>query len=649
MTEILTTLVPALSVVLLHFIWQGALIGVAAWAALALARNARPQVRYAVACAALALCAALPLWSLVLVVRQAAIGETGDLVQMLSGTWSSPGSPQAAADQLATALHVAPSAYWIVSAWAVGATLFSLRTLLGLVWVRRLRTQSAPHPDLSLHALLAQLAERMGVQPDVELRTVDSAGGPMSAGLLRPFILFPAALATRLPQEMIAALLAHELAHIRRHDYLVNLLQSIVETLLFYHPVVWWLSQRIRDEREQIADDLATAATGDRPGLARALAALERFTSNQEQLIQAAQGGQLMHRIQRLVRERRPMPGGRVAVPAIGVLAAVLAFYAQGPIAERNAAREPHGALGLAAEGVKPPDAPAPASPPAPPAPPAALVPTPPRSPAAAPSPAAARTPIGAAIDLVQVDDSSRDTYALVDGGSRDGFPMSGSLDDIAAIRAAQRQLNGKFVWFRHEGEPYVIQDEAIVAQVQRGFAAGRQHEAKLEALTNQIQRRGDQIETLTARLEALSTDTHEPAMSDIANAIESLAEQKSTLAFEQHRLADRTRDPEAPQRAQLERALADLEAQQQTLDREIERLTAELGAKSRKLDAEREPIEELEQQIASATESMQPLESEIEALAEEHQAAFLSSDRSIRKLLREAHERGLSRPAPRG
>jgi beta-lactamase regulating signal transducer with metallopeptidase domain len=638
MIESITTVVPTLSLVLLHFVWQGALIGVAAWAALALARNARPQTRYALACAGLALCLALPLWSLLLAEPSAAIGVT-DAVARTLGSASLPSANLATSpnDQFAAALHASATAYWVVSAWAVGAALLSLRALLGLVWVRRLRTRSTPYLDPVLLATLARLAKQMGLRRALELRTIDTENGPMSAGLLRPFILFPAVLATRLPTEMIEALLAHELAHVRRHDYLVNLLQSLVETLLFYHPVVWWLSNRIRDEREQIADDLATTATGDRPGLACALAALDRLTCNRDHLIQAARGGQLMHRIQRLVHERRPASGGRVAVPVIGVVTAALAFYAQAQVLEHRAVRGSDIVSGLAVAGVQPPDPPAPISPPAASDPPAA------------PAPPAARPPIAAPVGIHGIDESGRESYALVDGGSRDGFAMSGSLDDIEAIRVAQRLLTRKFIWFMHEGKPYVIEDSAIVAQVERGFAAGRQHEAELEALSDQMQQQGNRVETMAARLETLTRDTDEAAVSDIATAIESLAEEKSMLALEQGRLADRARDPEAKRLSQLEQDLERLDAQQKALDGEIERLTAELSAKSRKRDAEREPIEVLERQIASATESMEPLGAKIEALAGEHEAAFLSEDRSIRELLREAHERGLSRPAPPG
>ena len=103
-------------------------------------------------------------------------------------------------------------------------------------------------------------------------------------GWLRPVILFPASALTGLSAEQLEALLAHELAHIRRYDYLVNLLQTTVETLFFYHPAVWWVSAQVRQEREHCCDDLAVAACGDVLTYARALTALEQLRGSEPQL-----------------------------------------------------------------------------------------------------------------------------------------------------------------------------------------------------------------------------------------------------------------------------------------------------------------------------------------------------------------------------
>jgi HEAT repeat protein len=123
----------------------------------------------------------------------------------------------------------------------------------------------------------------------------------MVVGWLRPVILLPASALTGLTPQQLEAIIAHELAHIRRHDYLINLLQAVIETLLFYHPAVWWVSRQIRQEREHCCDDLAVAVCGDSLTYARALLEMEQLRAAGPQLAMAVNGGSLMNRIQRLV------------------------------------------------------------------------------------------------------------------------------------------------------------------------------------------------------------------------------------------------------------------------------------------------------------------------------------------------------------
>jgi hypothetical protein len=143
----------------------------------------------------------------------------------------------------------------------------------------------------------------------------------------------PRRIVARMPAGLLEALLAHELAHIRRHDYLVNLLQAVVEALLFYHPVVWWLSRRIRHERELIADDLAADALGDRRSLALALSELDRMLGATAagpipRFAHAAHGGQLMSRIQHLLRPRQHPLAIGLSLPLLGLALAGAAMYA---------------------------------------------------------------------------------------------------------------------------------------------------------------------------------------------------------------------------------------------------------------------------------------------------------------------------------
>src|SRR5204862_7224915 len=126
-------------------------------------------------------------------------------------------------------------------------------------------------------------------------RLRESAGVPVPAvlGGVRPVVLLPASAVTGLTPLQLDALLAHELAHVRRYDYLVNVLQSVIETLLFYHPAVWWVSRRVRDEREHCCDDLAVTVCGDAHAYATALLDMERLRGVAPAWAMAAAGGSL--------------------------------------------------------------------------------------------------------------------------------------------------------------------------------------------------------------------------------------------------------------------------------------------------------------------------------------------------------------------
>ncbi|HEV7786499.1 MAG TPA: M56 family metallopeptidase, partial [Thermoanaerobaculia bacterium] len=187
--------------------------------------------------------------------------------------------------------------------------------------------------DGDLETTVRSLSRRLGIARAVRL--LESAAVPVPAviGWLRPVILVPASALAGLSPQQLEAVLAHELAHVRRHDYLINLLQAAVETLLFYHPAVWWVSSQMRRERENCCDDLAVAICGDRLGYARALADLEGLRTPSPRLAMAADGGSLLDRIRRLVgapapRSRRSWMAG---VVALSLLPAGLTFnFARG-------------------------------------------------------------------------------------------------------------------------------------------------------------------------------------------------------------------------------------------------------------------------------------------------------------------------------
>ena len=280
MHDALIQLVPALGAALLHFVWQGSLLGLLAALALARLDNARPHTRYAVTCVALLVALLLPILTLAWQILLPATASAPVLGLALGTTTSAiaPAQQPAAWLSLAasTPARIADTLPWLVACWATGAGALALRMFAGLYWVARLRQRAWAESTGVWQASAHRMAVRLGLRSAVPVRLSNDTATPLAVGWWQPMVLLPVSLVLHMPAPLLEALIAHELAHIRRHDYLVNLLQGVAETLLFYHPVVWWLSRRIRNERELIADALAANALGDGRRLALALAELDR-------------------------------------------------------------------------------------------------------------------------------------------------------------------------------------------------------------------------------------------------------------------------------------------------------------------------------------------------------------------------------------
>jgi bla regulator protein BlaR1 len=290
---------------------------------LQLLRNVRPQLRYAIACCALSLCIFLPLQT---VISHIADGKATKLIaESLTGLNSDPTSH---ANLFLFSVWIQTHLMALVAVWAVCVALFAARLALGLVWIARIANPGHSLTNASWQARLDQLTQRNGIQRKIALREVNNLESPAVAGWLRPVILVPTALITGMPPDLLEALLAHEVAHIQRMDYIVNLLQSAVEILLFYHPAVWWISRQIRIEREQIADDLAAQMIAEPRRLAVALSELERVQFANNQLSMSANGGDLVQRIKRLTQPGIQPIGYKAIVPAVSLLLASIAFYA---------------------------------------------------------------------------------------------------------------------------------------------------------------------------------------------------------------------------------------------------------------------------------------------------------------------------------
>src|SRR5438552_442132 len=222
-----------------------------------------------------------------------------------AGEWST--SVMVASDPLvgsadASSAHelrrrVEPLLPGLVGLWGAGVLLLSLRALGGWALVQRLRRSGLAGVPAAIESTLARLVGALRVSAPVRLYESALVQVPTVIGWLRPVILLPASALTGLSAGQLELILAHELAHIRRGDYLLNLLQTAVETLLFYHPAVWWVGKTMRLERENCCDDVAVSACGNALTYARALTELEQLRCSEPQLALAANGGSLIDRI----------------------------------------------------------------------------------------------------------------------------------------------------------------------------------------------------------------------------------------------------------------------------------------------------------------------------------------------------------------
>src|SRR5712691_6958063 len=287
---------------LLHFLWQGAGVAALFTAACAVCRSAAG--RYALAVGALVLMMVSPV-----VTFSWLRSQTNPAVRTGAGgaaTWAGTSTQNANALSGSRAPITESRAeqptgmLWLVEAWSLGVLLLSLRTAGGLFLIERMRRKEIKPVGGELYARCLALQRRMGLDRVIRYCECHRLDAPAVLGWFRPVVLLPVRVLTGLTEEQIEAVIAHELAHIRRLDCFVNLFQIAAETLLFYHPAVWWVSQRIRAERENCCDDEAISLCGDAVNYARALTLMEEWRTA-PRLMMAANRSPLAERVVRLL------------------------------------------------------------------------------------------------------------------------------------------------------------------------------------------------------------------------------------------------------------------------------------------------------------------------------------------------------------
>lgn len=348
---------------LVHFLWQGAVIALLLQGVLAGCRTAAG--RYRILMASLMLMLAAPLLTYWVLSQPEAILPP---LRETFGLAAPQGAAEVAAPVAARSAGLHFSVSWLVYAWLAGVTTLSVRWLGGWVWLERARRAAEPvRGDFSTRC--RWLINKIGVSKSVQFAQSTLIAVPMVVGWLRPVVLIPLSTLTTLTPQQLDAVILHELAHIKRLDAFANLFQILVETLLFYHPAVWWVSHRIRIERENCCDDVAVGLAGDSFGYAMALTMLEADRSFPKMAL-AATGGALKARVKRLLgREEvpsRPFHLAAVAVALIGLAVGGGALKAMAGAPHMTS--PPVLAVAAPAEPVQPTSPPVPVQPPSPPA-----------------------------------------------------------------------------------------------------------------------------------------------------------------------------------------------------------------------------------------------------------------------------------------
>ncbi|HAB16443.1 MAG TPA: M56 family metallopeptidase [Verrucomicrobiota bacterium] len=288
-----------LGIVLAHFLWQGSLIAAGLAVVLRFGRNRSAGERHRWACMALLLLLLVPALTLAWLTRDGGfVNGPARLIEPLAE------APHSLSPSSLLTLSDPVSSQWLAGAawiWGIGVFGFALRLLGGWWQTQRLSSRAAHLVSPEWQQRFEQRRKQLGIRRRVRLFESWRVSAPIVVGWLRPVILLPVGMLTGIPPAQVEAIFLHELAHIRAHDHLINWLQRIAETLLFYHPAVWWVSEQIRREREHRCDDIVALTMGEGRSLANALLTMVEQTATSPGSALAADGASVADRIRRLV------------------------------------------------------------------------------------------------------------------------------------------------------------------------------------------------------------------------------------------------------------------------------------------------------------------------------------------------------------
>ena len=328
----------ALGWTLLHSLWQGGVVVLLAAVALFALRKRSSVVKYWVGISGLVAQVVASAATFVLYYQPVSAVATSSLTTLqtqrywASGmTYAKVALPWYKEVLLFLQLHLDT----IVLFWGIGASVLLVRLVGSWVYVQQLKAEGIQLTEPSVQSLFRRVLGTLRIRQNVHLFESVRVNTPMVIGFVKPVVLLPVGLVTGLSPKQIEAVLAHELAHVKRYDYLVNLLQSLVEVVYFFHPALWWLSGRVRQEREHCCDDIAVAVCGDKMAMAKALAEVAAYRSTPALAMAFAnKKGAMLHRVKRVLGvtekpQQRLNASGLLLVLLLVVGVSVYAFQPQ--------------------------------------------------------------------------------------------------------------------------------------------------------------------------------------------------------------------------------------------------------------------------------------------------------------------------------
>jgi beta-lactamase regulating signal transducer with metallopeptidase domain len=465
---------------LLHFLWQGT--AVAALAAVLMTLCRRASTRYTLAVGALALMLAAPVATFFFLSSSSTFSGAPVPAKSSSARAAEPagannvaivGRTSSGFSRFSSSLDALP---WLVEAWLLGVAFFSLRSAGGFLLLERERRKQSITASARVLTMCQNLQRRLGLERAIRYCECTWLQAPAVIGWFRPIVLLPVTALTGLSEEQLQLVIVHELAHIQRLDPFVNVFQISVETLLFYHPAVWWLNQRIRAEREHCCDDVAVSLCGNPVEYARALTLMEEWRTAPA-LAMAANRGPLSERIFRVLGVKPTGAGTRGIGLTGGVLCLTAALVAGNallgiayPKPVVHASQISPAGFGLRA-AANPQSSPAPASAPTPAAKPSPAQSSPAR-PAVASQPAASGSYIdgmkAAGLDNLTVDQL---IAMKIQGVSPEyvqdlrSLGLSPDVDQIVAMKI--QGVDGAYVRGLKDGGLQLNIDQLIAMKIQ--------------------------------------------------------------------------------------------------------------------------------------------------------------------------------------